>query len=110
MALVQVRRHSEVLKKRLELQVLLPDVGTPPFPTLYLLHGLSDDASGFIRKSRIESYVRELPLIVVMPDGFRGWYTRNEGSFDYARYLTEETVDYVERFFPAATLKPLMRL
>ena len=48
-----------------------PDVGEPPFPVYYLLHGLSDDYTIWQRRTRIEWYVRELPLIVVMPDGFR---------------------------------------
>jgi muramoyltetrapeptide carboxypeptidase len=45
--------------------------------------------------------VRELPLIVVMPDGLRGFYTNNAGGPPFARYVGEELVRFVERNFPA---------
>jgi S-formylglutathione hydrolase FrmB len=80
--------------------VILPDVGTPPYPVFYLLHGLSDDYTNWLRRTRIEWYVRELPLIVVIPDGFRGWYTNNACGVDYSKYIAVETVDYVDTFFP----------
>jgi len=80
--------------------VILPEVGKPPYPTLHLLHGLSDDYTGWTRRTRIEWYVREYPMIVVMPDGFRNWYTHNASGFDHAKYIAEETVDYVDAFLP----------
>jgi S-formylglutathione hydrolase FrmB len=83
------------------LNVLLPDTGTPPFATLYLLHGLSDDYTGWVRRSNIERYVANLPLIVVMPDGYRGFYTNTASGVPYARYIAEETVAFIERNFPA---------
>ena len=64
---------SDVIGKQTTAQVLLPDMGKGPFPVFYLLHGLSDDSSLWLRRSRIEWYVRELPLIVVMPDGYRSF-------------------------------------
>ena len=36
-------------------------------PTLYLLHGLSDDHSTWMRRTSIERYATELGLAVVMP-------------------------------------------
>lgn len=80
--------------------LILPEVGKPPYPTFYLLHGLSDDYSNWLRRTRIEWYVSELPMIVVIPDGFRNWYTRNDSGVDFAKYIAEETVDYVDQFFP----------
>jgi S-formylglutathione hydrolase FrmB len=95
----QVHWRSEVLDKHTEAQVLLPSVGRGPFPVFYLLHGLSDDSTVWLRRSRIEWYVRDLPLIVVMPDGYRGFYTDNEHGPAYARHLGEELVDFVDRNF-----------
>jgi S-formylglutathione hydrolase FrmB len=83
------------------MNVILPDVGTPPFAVFYLLHGLSDDYTIWHRRTRIEWYVRELPLIVVMPDGFRGFYTDNEEGPPYATYMAEELPAFVERHFTA---------
>ena len=97
----QVHWRSEILAKQTTMQVLLPAVGRPPYATLYLLHGLSDDSTIWLRRSRIEAYVREWPLMVVMPDGYRGFYTDNEQGPPYARHFGEEMLEFVERNFPA---------
>jgi S-formylglutathione hydrolase FrmB len=83
------------------MNVILPDCGKPPFPVFYLLHGLSDDYTIWHRRTRIEWYVRDLPLIVVMPDGFRGFYTNNEEGPQYATYMAEELPTFMERHFSA---------
>ena len=101
MALCEVHWHSKILKQKLGMNVILPETGDGPFHTFYLLHGLSDDYTTWVRRTRIEWYVRELPLIVVMPDGFRGWYTDHDKGPAFGRYLGEEVVDFVERNFPA---------
>lgn len=101
MALCETHWHSLILKKKLGMTVILPEVGDGPFDVFYLLHGLSDDHTTWVRRTRIEWYVRELPLIVVMPDGLRGWYTDNEHGPAFGRYVGEEVVAFVERNFPA---------
>lgn len=101
MALCQVGWQSGILKQKLGMNVILPDTGAGPFDTLYLLHGLSDDYTTWLRRTRIEWYVRELPLIVVMPEGQRGWYTDNDHGPAYGKYIGEEVVSFVERNFPA---------
>lgn len=92
---------SDVIGKQTTAQVLLPEVGEPPFPTFYLLHGLSDDSSLWLRRSRIEWYVRDLPLIVVMPDGYRSFYTKPVEGPDFARHIAEELPTFIERNFQA---------
>jgi len=101
MSLCEVHWNSTILKKKLGMNVILPDSGDGPFDTFYLLHGLSDDYTTWLRRTRIEWYVRDLPLIVVMPDGFRGWYTDNDHGPAYGKYIGEEVVAFVERTFPA---------
>ncbi len=92
---------SDILGKQTTAEVLLPETGKPPYATFYLLHGLSDDASMWLRRSRIEWYVRDLPLIVVMPDGYRGFYTDNDHGAAYARHIGEELPACIERTFHA---------
>ena len=92
-----------MLGKRTTAEVLLPAVGRPPFATFYLLHGLSDDASMWMRYSRIEAYARELPLVIVMPDGYRGFYTKNEQGPDFAQHIGEELPAFIERHFQVKT-------
>jgi S-formylglutathione hydrolase FrmB len=95
----EVHWRSEVLQKQTTMQVLLPRTGRPPFPVFYLLHGLSDDSTAWLRNTRLEWYVRDLPLVVVLPDGYRGFYTDNEAGPAYARHLGMELVDFVDRNF-----------
>src|SRR5687768_15639411 len=101
MAFCEVHWSSGVLQKKVGTYVLLPDTGEPPFATYYLLHGLSDDYTVWHRRTRIEWYARSLPLIVVMPDGFRGFYTDNAEGPAYAAYVADELVTFIERNFPA---------
>lgn len=101
MPLAEVRCFSPTLSKMVALNVILPGVGDGPFPVFYLLHGLSDDHSAWARRSRIEWYARDLPLIIVMPDGGRGFYTDNDEGPAYARYFAEELPAFIERHFQA---------
>lgn len=81
--------------------MLLPEVGEPPYATYYLLHGLSDDSTTWLRRSRIEVYAAALPLIVVMPDGYRGFYTDHDEGPAFAKHIGEELPAFVERSFQA---------
>jgi putative tributyrin esterase len=101
LSLCEVHFKSLTLGQHVTMNVLLPDVGTPPFATLYLLHGLTDDHTGWLRRSRVELYAAAYPLIVVMPQGFRGFYTNHENGPAYATYVAEELRTFVERTFPA---------
>jgi S-formylglutathione hydrolase FrmB len=92
---------SDVIGKQTTAQVLLPETGKGPFPVFYLLHGLSDDSSTWLRRSRIEWYVRELPMIVVMPDGYRSFYTNAVSGTDFARHIGVELPSFIERNFQA---------
>ena len=96
----EVRFASPTLDMRVSMNVLLPEQGEGPFATLYLLHGLSDDHTMWARLTRLESYAWRWPLAIVMPQGFRGFYTRNEAGPDYASYIAQDVVGTAERLFP----------
>jgi len=91
---------SDTLKKHVAACVLLPDAGEPPFATFYLLHGLSDDYTIWLRRTSIERYAQQYPLIIVMPDGYRGFYTNNDAGAAYATYMAEDLVKTIDRTFP----------
>ncbi|MBN1808446.1 MAG: esterase family protein [Planctomycetes bacterium] len=103
MSLLNVSFFSQSLQMQSAMNVILPDVGDGPFPVYYLLHGLSDSYSIWCRRTSIERYVARLPLIVVMPDGGRGWYTNAEQGFAYEDLVMKDVIGYVEKFFPART-------
>ncbi len=103
MALCDVHFFAESLDKQTAMNVILPE-GDGPFPVLYLLHGLSDDYTIWLRRTSIERHVKDMPLIIVMPDGHRSWYCndpRPEG-LAYEDHIVRDVVGFVERTFPAA--------
>jgi putative tributyrin esterase len=103
MAWTTLRWKSETIGKATTAEVLLPNVGTPPYPVFYLLHGLSDDAMTWLRHTRLEWYARHLPIMIVMPDGYRSFYTKAEQGRDFAHHIGVELPAQVERWFQART-------
>lgn len=100
MSLVHVSFFSNILQKCVQMNVVIPDKGGGPFPVYYLLHGLSDDYSIWQRRTSIERHVEGLPLIVVMPDGYRGFYTDAHEGPAYGTYLMQDVIGYTDRVFP----------
>jgi S-formylglutathione hydrolase FrmB len=100
MAFVELKWKSELLGRETITRVLVPEVGAPPYATLYLLHPLNEDSSYWLTKTKLETLVRDLPLLVVMPNGDRGFYTDHEKGPPYARYIGEEVVDLIDRAYP----------
>ena len=72
--------NANALQKMISATVILPEGKGGPFPVLYLLHGLSDDHTTWVRRTSIERYVEGMPLIVVMPNGERSFYTDSEAN------------------------------
>jgi putative tributyrin esterase len=100
MALIEARFFSPVLEKQVQFNAMVPNAGHGPFPVFYLLHGYSDDYSNWLRYTRLELYAGELPVIIVMPDGFHGFYTDNHIGRPYGRYMIEDVVGFAERVLP----------
>ena len=68
-------------------------------PVLYLLHGLSDDDTIWLRRTSIERYVAPLGLAVVMPQVHRSFYTDEAHGNRYWTFLSEELPELVHSFF-----------
>ncbi|GAC1466309.1 MAG: hypothetical protein NVSMB9_06710 [Isosphaeraceae bacterium] len=104
MAFATIHYFSRSLQKASSFNVLFPDDPMIPRPwgTFYLLHGLSDDHTIWTRRTSIERYVQGLPLVVVMPDGGRGWYTNAQRppGYRYEDDLIQDVVGLVDRTFP----------
>src|SRR5690606_35149889 len=69
-------------------------------PVLYLLHGLSDDDTIWLRRTSIERYVAGLGLAVVMPNVHRSFYADMAYGGQYWTFLTEELPRVAGDFFP----------
>ncbi|MFC1745104.1 alpha/beta hydrolase [Candidatus Riflebacteria bacterium] len=99
MALITLEMQSEVLQKSTTVKIILPDYHKPPYPVLYLLHGLSDNHSTWLRNTALERYCRKYPFLIVMPDGGKDWYCDTKAG-KYETFIASELFDYINRFFP----------
>src|SRR4051794_5571316 len=110
MALVRCDFFSDALSLSTSMTVILPqptttqigmtgDASDEPPPVLYLLHGLSDDDTIWLRRTSIERYVAPLGLAVVMPQVHRSFYADEEYGGSYWTFVSEELPSLVARFF-----------
>ena len=111
MALIHCDFFSDVLGLSTSMVVVLPQatagqIGMPSvagreqFPTLYLLHGLSDDHTIWQRRTSVERYVADLGLAVVMPAVHRSFYTDMARGYPYWTFVSEELPRLARSFFP----------
>lgn len=100
MALIELQYFSGALQKQSSAYVIHPDKNVKgPYHCMILLHGLSDDHSIWLRRTSIERYVEGLPLVVVMPDGGRGFYIDAVEGYKYFTAMAHELPDFVEHYF-----------
>jgi S-formylglutathione hydrolase FrmB len=101
MAFARINYFSRSLQKASSVSLLFPDDPSTfrPWISFYLLHGLSDDDTIWMRRTSIERYVEGLPLVVVMPDGGRGWYSNAINGPAYEDDLIKDVVGLVDRTF-----------
>jgi len=100
MPLCELKYFSPALGKHTTANVILPaPEHSGPFPVMFLLHGLSDEYSAWCRRTSIERYVESLPLIVVMPDGGRGFYSDAVAGYQYATAIGTELPELIRHYF-----------
>lgn len=110
MALVELKFFSQSLGMQTEAYVVVPQRATKGeigingksedklYKCLYLLHGLSDDHSIWLRRTSIERYAADYGICVVMPCGARSFYTDMKYGMKYFTYITEELPSVVSEF------------
>lgn len=99
--------YSEVLGIQTAAYVLLPEPkvmaqSNKPLPVLYLLHGLSDDHTMWLRQTRVEQYARLYRICVVMPAANRSFYMDMAHGAKYDTFIAEELPSVIERYFPVS--------
>jgi putative tributyrin esterase len=105
MALLRIDHVPETVKVNLPLNIILPDPGkmggiaVARRKVLYLLHGLSDDASAWQRYTAIESIAVLYGLVVIMPSAGRSFYADQPNGQNYFSYLTDELPRYLKQVF-----------
>jgi putative tributyrin esterase len=102
MAFATIRYYSHSLGKASAFSAIFPDSpdAKRPWSVYYLLHGLSDDHTTWSRRSCIERYTLGYPLMVVMPDGGRGWYTNAVEGDAFEDDLLTQVIGMVDKNFP----------
>lgn len=111
MALMNCRFYSESLGLSTSMMVILPQetqsqIGmanaakSGKHKTLYLLHGLSDDHTIWLRRTSIERYVAPLGIAVVMPAVHRSFYTDMAYGGAFETFVAEELPKLARSFFP----------
>lgn len=96
--------HMEYLSTSLQMNtginIVLPDEGSlADAKTVYLLHGLSDNASGWSRFTSCERYARERNLILILPEVQRSFYTDCAFGPSYFQYVSQELPNAMRRIF-----------
>ncbi|NLB55490.1 MAG: esterase family protein [Lentisphaerae bacterium] len=109
MALIDCKFYSETLKVATAITVILPErllkncSADPCFgentKTLYLLHGLTDDHTIWLRRTSIERYATDHGIAVVMPDGARSFYADMEFGGAYESFIAKEVPRVVRSLF-----------
>jgi putative tributyrin esterase len=89
---------NNVLGKQMSMTVIVPDSAPGPFPVLYLLGGLSDDHTTWHKMTGLLRIFEGLPLIIVMPNGERGFYTNNPTRpyAAYETYISRDVVGFID--------------
>lgn len=111
MAIFNCGFFSEVLGINASMNVILPQ---EPFsqtgmsnksyekkhPALFLLHGLSDDHTIWLRRTSIERYAEGYGIAVIMPCVHRSFYTDMSKGYRYWTFISEELPTIARSFFP----------
>ncbi|MDF2926659.1 MAG: esterase [Paenibacillaceae bacterium] len=111
MAFIDCHFFSDSLGVSSSMYVILPQVARSQIgmhaaerggkhPTLYLLHGLSDDHTIWLRRTSIERYASALGLAVVMPAVNRSFYADMPNGQKYWQFISEELPRLAQSFFP----------
>jgi S-formylglutathione hydrolase FrmB len=116
MAFLDLHCFSDTLGQTISFYVLLPQASVRqiglgaaarrgPFPTLYLLHGLSDDHTAWLRRTSIERYAAERNLAIVMPAVARSYYQDMASGPRYWTFISEELPALCRSWFPLSAAR-----
>ena len=115
MALIELKFYSQMLGMQTEAYVVIPQRSTvgeigikgssdsKEYKCLYLLHGLSDDHTIWLRRTSIERYAADYGVCIVMPCGARSFYTDMKYGMKYFSYITEELPSVISEFLKIST-------
>ena len=103
MAFIDFQFPSESLGIKTEAYVILPIKKSRDdyknVKCLYLLHGLSDDHTTWMRRTSIERYAEKYGICVVMPNAFISFYTDMKYGLPYYTFIAKELPQVIQSVF-----------
>ncbi len=100
MAFLHCDFSSESLKMATAMVVVLPEtIAVSDADVIYLLHGLSDNCTGWTRYTAVERYAREQDAVLIMPEVQRSFYTNMKHGAAYFDFIAEELPEKCRQFF-----------
>jgi len=101
---------SAILGKEVKYTVYLPgdyDYSQRTYPVVYLLHGYTDDNTGWLQFGEINRYADKgiadgtiPPMIIIMPNGDSSWYINSfDGKEKYEDFFIKEFMPAVEKSY-----------
>ena len=105
MAILEVEFDSKTLKRTVAFRAILPTEGfRPPYPTLYLLHGLSGNSGRWLYYTNIRYLAETLGLAVILPSAENSFYLDipvKDGCLgDFGEYVGRELVEVTREMLP----------
>jgi putative tributyrin esterase len=104
MSVFDVQFLSEALGIQTSMTVTIPQEEHPVpgrlWPTLYLLHGLSDNHSAWHRWTSVERYAEARGLAVVMATTARGFYVDAQNGYRYGEFFSRELPGFCRAHLP----------
>ena len=101
---------STILGKDVRYTVYLPpdyDYSQRTYPVVYLLHGYTDDNTGWLQFGEVNRYADKgiadgiiPPMIIIMPNGDSSWYINSyDGKEKYEDFFIKEFMPSVEKSY-----------
>ena len=102
MALTHIDYYSPCLQSNNRTNIILPDdshySNSEHTKILYLLHGYNGDHNSWLDNSGVVQYVKDLNLVVVMPNVENSYYCNLAGGKRYWDYISDELPNIIEQY------------
>lgn len=111
MAILELNFKSVCLAMQTSVTVILPETDAlyhgsiPKYKTLYILHGLSNNHTTYVRNTNIERYATEKGLAVVMPAADHSFYSNMVHGRDFFEFVSTELPHVMKNWFPLSDKK-----
>ena len=102
--------RSTILNRPVKYTIYLPfdyETSQRTYPVVYLLHGYTDDHTGWLQFGEINRYADKAiyegtipPMIIVMPNGDSSWFINSyDGKEKYESFFINEFIPAIEKIY-----------